>query len=63
MKIRFDSDDNDLLHLGKILSILLLIVIVKSVFQSDNRYYPQIHIHECVRMVYKKIYIAFLYFF
>ena len=45
MKIRFDSNDD--LSLGKILSILVLSIIVKFVFQNENKYYPQIHIHEC----------------
>ena len=45
MKIGFDSDDD--LRLGKILSIPILSIVVKSVFQHDNKYYPQIHIHEC----------------
>ena len=45
MKIRFDSNDD--LSLGKILSILVLSIIVKFVFQNENKYYPQIHINEC----------------
>ena len=46
---RFDIDDN-YLYLGKILSIPVLIIVVKSVFQNDNKCYPQIDIHECLRM-------------
>ena len=45
MKIKFESDDN--LLLGKILNILLCIVIVKSVFQENNNYYPQVFSHQC----------------
>ena len=45
MKIRFDSNHD--LHLGKILSIPILSIVVKSVFQNEKKYYPQIHIHEC----------------
>ena len=45
MKIRFYSNDEDL-FLGKILSIPVLIKVIKPVFQHDNKYYPQIHIHE-----------------
>ena len=49
-KIRLDSNDADL-PLGKILSkiinILILSIVVRSVFQNENKYYPQIHIHEC----------------
>ena len=40
MKIRFDSDDNDL-YLGKIESIPVLIIVVKSIFQNNNKYYPK----------------------
>ena len=45
MKIRFDSDDD--LPQGKILSIPVM-VITGSVFQEGNKYYPQVHLHECV---------------
>ena len=44
MKIRFDSIDD--LPLGKILSIPILNIVVKSDFQNENKYYPQIHIHK-----------------
>ena len=46
MKIRFESDDD--LPLGKILSIPMCILAVGSVFQKDNNYYPQAHLHECL---------------
>ena len=46
MKTRLDSNDDDL-PLGKILSITILSIVVKSVFQNDYNYYTQIHIHEC----------------
>ena len=46
MKIRFKSDDD--LPLGKILSIPVCIIVVGSVFQEDNNYYPQIYLHECL---------------
>ena len=46
MKTRFDSDDDDL-PLGKILSIPVLIIVIKFIFQHDNKYYPQIHVHKC----------------
>ena len=35
---RFDSNDD--LPLGKILSIPILSIVVKSVFQTGNKYYP-----------------------
>ena len=46
MKIRFESDDN--LTLGKILSIPGMVIVVRSVFQEDKKYYPQVCFHECV---------------
>ena len=61
MKIRFDSDDNNL-PLGKILKISVLIIVVKSVFQNNNKYYPQIHIHECASVDYKNIHSIYLFF-
>ena len=44
MRIRFYSN---YLPLGRILSIPVLIVVVKSTFQNDNKYYPQVYIQEC----------------
>ena len=38
MKIRFESVDD--LPLGEILSIFGCIIVVGSVFQEDNNYYP-----------------------
>ena len=49
MKIKFKSDDD--LPLGKILKILVCVIIVKSVFQRNNKYYPQIHLHVCFFLV------------
>ena len=46
MKIRFELDDN--LPFGKILSIPGMIIFVGSVLQEDNKYYPQVCLHECV---------------
>ena len=37
-KIRFYSDDD--LAFGKILSLTILSIVVKSVFKNDNKYYP-----------------------
>ena len=45
MKIKFESDDN--LPLGKILNIALCVIIVRSAFQENNKYYPQVFLHEC----------------
>ena len=37
MKIRF----------GKILHKLSKIILTRSVSQEDNKYYPQVYLHEC----------------
>ena len=44
MKIRFESDDN--LPLGKILSIPSMIIITRSVFQTNDVYYPRVYLRE-----------------
>ena len=46
MKIKFDAYDEDL-PLNKILWFSDLNTIAESVFQIKDKYYPQIHIHEC----------------
>ena len=46
MKIRFESDDD--LCLGKILNIPVCIITIRSVFQENNNYYPQVYLHECL---------------
>ena len=40
MKIKFISDDN--LPLNKLLNLHNLTIVVRSVFQEGNQYYPQI---------------------
>ena len=46
MKARFEP--NDTLLLGKILNIPVCIIVVNSVFQIDNNYYPQVLLYECL---------------
>ena len=46
MKIKFESDND--LPLGKILSFPVCIITVGYVFQKNNNYYPQVHLHECL---------------
>ena len=46
MKIKFISNDN--LPLNKILNFHMLMVIVRSVFQKDNKYYPQVFSDKCL---------------
>ena len=40
MKIKFNSDEN--LPLNKILKPDILVVIARSVFEEDSKYYPQV---------------------
>ena len=44
MKFKFSSDDN--LPLNKILKLHNLTIIIRSVFQEDNKYYPQVFLDE-----------------
>ena len=41
---RFESDDD--LPWSKILSISNMIIVTRSLFQEDNKYYPQVYLHE-----------------
>ena len=46
LKIKLESNDD--LPLGKILNIPVCIIIVRSVFEEDSKYYPQVLLHECL---------------
>ena len=46
IKARFESNDG--LPLVKILNIPVCIIVVKSVFQRGNNYYPQVLLYECL---------------
>ena len=46
MKIKFSSDDN--LSLNKILKLHNLTVILRSVFEEDDKYYPQVFLDKCL---------------
>ena len=46
MKIKFDSDEN--LPLSKSLKFPTITVIVRSVFEEDGKFFPQIHWGECL---------------
>ena len=41
MKAKFESNDD-------LLNIPVCIIIVRSVFQEDNNYYPQVLLYECL---------------
>ena len=45
MKIKFEPNDD--LPSDKMLNIPIYVIIVKSVFQENDKYYPQVHLHEC----------------
>ena len=45
MKIKFNSDDD--LHLNKRSRFINLTIIVRTVFEEDCKYYPQMFLDEC----------------
>ena len=51
MKINFNSDD--ILSLNKILKFRHMTIIVRSVFEEDGKYYPQVFLDECLYESYK----------
>ena len=46
MKIKFNSDDD--LPLNKALSLHNLAIIMRSAFDEDGKYYPQVFLDECL---------------
>ena len=46
LKIKFNSDNN--FPLNKVLNLHYLTIVVRSVFQEDNKYYPQVFLDECL---------------
>ena len=46
MKIKFSSDDD--FPLNKQLKFMSLTIIVRTVFEEDGKYYPQIFLDECL---------------
>ena len=46
MKVKFNRNDN--LPLNKMLKFHMLTVIVRSVFEEDGKYYPQVFLDECL---------------
>ena len=45
MKIKFNSDNY--LPLNNLLKLHNLAIVVRSVFQEDNKYYPLVFLAEC----------------
>ena len=46
MKIKFNSDDD--LPLGKRLNLHNMTIVLRSVFQEDKKYYPQVFSDVCI---------------
>ena len=46
MRIKFSSVDD--LPLNKILKLRMLTIIVRSVFEEDHKYYPQVVLDDCL---------------
>ena len=46
MSVKFKSNDD--LPLDKILSIPNMITVAGSIPKKDNKYYPQVYLHECM---------------
>ena len=46
MKIKFNSDDE--LPLNKKIEIPSMIIVVRTVFHKNNKYYPQVFLDECL---------------
>ena len=46
MKIKFNSDDD--LPLKKMVELQNMVIVVRSVFQEDNKYYPHFLLNECL---------------
>ena len=45
-KIKFNTDDD--LLLNKPLNLHMLTIIVRSVFDDEGRFYPQVYLDECL---------------
>ena len=46
MKIKFSSNDN--LPLNKVLNLHNLTIVVRSVFQENSKFYPQVFLDKCL---------------
>ena len=46
MKIKFSSDND--LTLNKILSIHNMTIVIRFVFQEDEKFYPHVFLDECL---------------
>ena len=46
MKIRFNSDDD--IPLNKVLNFRALTIVIRSIFENDDKYYPQIYLDDAL---------------
>ena len=46
MKIKFDTDDD--LPLDKQLKFPTMTIVVRSVFEDEGKFYPQVYLDECL---------------
>ena len=46
IKIKFNADND--LFLRKTLELYNMVIVVKSVFHEDNKYYPHVFLGECL---------------
>ena len=56
MKIKLNSDDN--LPLNKMLKLHMLTVTVRSAFEENGKYYPQVFLCDCLYEVYMLEYVG-----
>ena len=45
-KIKFDTDDD--LPWNKLLNLHILTIIVRSAFENEGKFYPQVYLNECL---------------
>ena len=45
-KFNFDTDDD--LSLNKSLTFSIMIIVVRSVFEDEGKFYPQVYLDECL---------------
>ena len=51
MKIKFNSDDD--LPLNKTLKFNAVTIIIRSVFEEDGNFYPQLYLEDCLYELYE----------
>ena len=45
-KLNFDTDDD--LSLNKPLTFLIMTIVVRSIFEDEGKFYPQVYLDECL---------------